>query len=185
MIDDIKQDAGARMKKSIVAFQDELSKVRTGRAHTSLLDQVMVSYYGSDVPLNQAANVGVSDARTLTVTPWDKALVPAIEKAIMTADLGLNPATTGTVIRVPLPPLTEQRRRDLVRIVRATAENARVAVRNVRRDALGDLKDLLKEKEIGEDEQRRGQEAVQKLTDENVAEIDHVLANKEADLLDV
>lgn len=185
MIDDIKKDAGERMKKSIGALHDNLAKIRTGRAHTSLLDQVVVSYYGSDVPLNQVANVGVADSRTLTVTPWEKTMVPTVEKAIMTADLGLNPATSGSTIRVPLPPLTEERRRDLVRVVRADAENARVAIRNIRRDALGDLKTLLKDKDISEDEERRGQEAVQKLTDQSVAEVDSTLAAKETDLLEI
>ncbi|HET6655992.1 MAG TPA: ribosome recycling factor [Gammaproteobacteria bacterium] len=185
MIDDIKKDAGDRMAKSIASFKDDLAKVRTGRAHTSLLDHVMVPYYGSDVPISQVANVGVADSRTLTVTPWEKNLVPTVEKAIMTADLGLNPATAGNVIRVPLPPLTEERRRDLVRVVRSEAEGARVAVRNIRRDALADVKSLLKDKDISEDEERRGQEAIQKLTDQFVGEVDKILANKEAELLEV
>jgi ribosome recycling factor len=145
----------------------------------------MVPYYGSDVPISQVANIGVADSRTLTVTPWEKNLVPAVEKAIMTADLGLNPATAGNVIRVPLPPLTEERRRDLVRVVRGEAEGARVAIRNIRRDALADLKSLLKDKDISEDEERRGQELIQKLTDQFVGEVDKILANKEAELLEV
>ncbi|HET7674895.1 MAG TPA: ribosome recycling factor [Gammaproteobacteria bacterium] len=184
-VNDIKKDAGERMKKSIATFRDDLAKVRTGRAHTSLLDHVMVSYYGSEVPISQAANISVADARTLTVTPWDKTLVPAIEKAIMTADLGLNPATAGTVIRVPLPPLNEERRRELVRVVRNEAEGARVAIRNIRRDALADLKGLLKDKQISEDDDRRAQDEVQKLTDRFIADVESVLADKEAELLEV
>jgi ribosome recycling factor len=185
MLDDIKKDASERMQKSVAAFTDELTKIRTGRAHTSLLDHVMVPYYGSDVPLNQVAGVGVADSRTLTVTPWEKTLVPVVEKAIMSADLGLNPATAGSVIRVPLPPLTEERRRDLVRVVRGEAENGRVAVRNIRRDALSDLKALLKDKDISEDEQRRGEEVIQKLTDDAVAEVDRRLSDKEVELMEV
>ncbi|HET8552019.1 MAG TPA: ribosome recycling factor [Gammaproteobacteria bacterium] len=185
MLDDIKKDAGDRMKKSIASYREDLAKVRTGRAHTSLLDHVMVPYYGNDVPINQVANVGVGDSRTLTVTPWEKNMVPVVEKAIMTADMGLNPATAGNVIRVPLPPLTEERRRELVRVVRGEAESARVAVRNIRRDALADLKSLLKDKDISEDDERRGQEEIQKLTDRAVADIDAILADKEAELLEV
>ncbi|HET7308136.1 MAG TPA: ribosome recycling factor [Gammaproteobacteria bacterium] len=185
MLEDIKKDAGDRMKKSIASYQEDLAKVRTGRAHTSLLDHVMVPYYGNDVPINQVANVGVGDSRTLTVTPWEKNMVPVVEKAIMIADMGLNPATAGNVIRVPLPPLTEERRRELVRVVRGEAEGARVAVRNIRRDALADLKSLLKDKDISEDDERRGQEEIQKLTDRAVADIDAILADKEAELLEV
>lgn len=185
MIDDIKQDAGGRMGKSIAAYRDDLAKVRTGRAHTSLLDHVTVAYYGSEVPLAQAANIAVADSRTLTVTPWDKSLVPTVEKAIMSADMGLNPVTAGNVIRVPLPPLTEERRRELVRVVRNEAEKTRVAIRNIRRDALGDLKTLLKEKEISEDDERRAQDDVQKLTDRFIADADAILADKEAELLEV
>jgi ribosome recycling factor len=183
MIDDIKKDAMERMGKSVEALQHELTKIRTGRAHPSLLDQVSVSYYGSEVPINQVANIAVEDARTLTVTPWEQAMVQAVDKAIRTSDLGLNPATAGNVIRVPLPPLTEERRRDMIRIVRHEAENARVAVRNIRRDANNDLKALVKEKLISEDDERRGQEIVQKLTDQHVKEIDEVLEAKEADLM--
>lgn len=185
MIEDIKKDADARMAKSVEALVQEFGKIRTGRAHTSLLDHITVSYYGSEVPLNQVANVTAEDARTLSITPWEKSMVGPIEKAIMTSDLGLNPATAGTVIRVPMPPLTEERRRDLVRVVRQEAEGARVAVRNIRRDANNDLKELLKEKEISEDDERRGQEAIQKLTDRYVAEIDKLLQGKEADLMEV
>jgi len=183
MINDIKKDATARMAKSIEAFREELAKLRTGRAHTSLLDHVRVDFYGSEVPINQAANVTVQDARTLVVAPWDKGMVQAIEKAIMSSDLGLNPATAGTVIRVPLPPLTEERRKDMIKVVRHEAENARVAIRNVRRDANGDLKELTKAKEITEDEERRAQDEIQKLTDKYVAEVEKVLAEKEKDLM--
>ena len=185
MIDDIKKDASDRMQKSVAALKQELTKIRTGRAHTSLLDHITVEYYGSQVPLNQAANVNVEDPRTLTVTPWEKDMVQPIEKAIMSSDLGLNPATAGTVIRVPLPPLTEERRKDLIRVVRQEAEGGRVAVRNIRRDALHDIKDLLKEKMIGEDEERRAETEVQALTDQNVAAIDKMLAEKEAELMEI
>ena len=179
------KDAGERMSKSVAALQTELTKIRTGRAHTSLLDHITVEYYGSQVPLNQAANVGVEDSRTLIVTPWEKDMVPAIEKAIMGSDLGLNPASAGTVIRVPLPPLTEERRKDMIRIVRQEAEGGRVAIRNVRRDAMHDVKELLKEKMIGEDEERRAEAEIQAITDKYVAQIDEVLAAKEADLMEI
>ena len=185
MIEDIKKDASKRMGKSVDSLRQELTKLRTGRAHTSLLDHITVPYYGSDVPLSQVATINVEDSRTLVVSPWEKNMVQPIEKAIMTSDLGLNPATAGTVIRVPLPPLTEERRKDMIRIVRAEAENGRVAVRNIRRDALGDLKELQKEKLIGSDEERRGQEEIQAITDKHVAEIDRVLAEKERDLMEV
>ncbi|MCB1865283.1 MAG: ribosome recycling factor [Chromatiales bacterium] len=185
MIDDIKNDASARMRKSLEALKAELAKLRAGRAHPSLLEHITVSYYGSEVPLNQAANVHVEDARTLAVSAWDKTMVQAIEKAIMTSDLGLNPATAGTVIRVPLPPLTEERRRELIKVVRHEGENARVAIRNIRRDANHGLKELVKEKLISEDDERRGQEIVQKLTDKHVAEVDEMLAAKEDDLMQV
>ncbi|HYQ90512.1 MAG TPA: ribosome recycling factor [Candidatus Competibacteraceae bacterium] len=185
MIEDIKKDAAARMAKSIDSLKHDLVKLRTGRAHTSLLDHITVSYYGSDVPLNQVASITVGDARTLVVTPWEKNLVPAIEKAILASDLGLNPATAGTVIRIPLPPLTEERRRDLIKLVRQEGENARVAVRNIRREANADLKELLKEKEITEDEERRAQEAIQKLTDKAIGDVDKVLAAKEAELMEI
>ena len=185
MLKEIMKDADVRMDKSVAAFQDELKKIRTGRAHTSLLDHVTVEYYGSDVPLNQVANVGVEDARTLTVTPWEKQMVPVVEKAIMTSDLGLSPATAGSVIRVPLPPLTEERRRDLVKVVRHEAEGARVAIRNLRRDAIHHIKDLLKEKEITEDEERRSEDDVQGLTDKHVAQVDQILSAKEDELMEV
>lgn len=185
MLNDIKKDARARMAKSVDSLRQVLTKLRTGRAHTSLLDHITVEYYGSQVPLSQVANVSVEDPRTLTVNPWDKSMVAPIEKAIMTSDLGLNPASAGTVIRVPLPPLTEERRRDMIRLVRQEAEGGRVAVRNVRRDALGDVKDLLKEKMIGEDEERRAHDEIQSITDKYIAEIDRVLAEKERDLMEV
>ena len=185
MLDEIKQDAGQRMAKSVASLQLELTKIRTGRAHTSLLDHITVEYYGSQVPLNQVSNVGVEDSRTLTVTPWEKDMVQAIEKAIMGSDLGLNPVSAGTVIRVPLPALTEERRKDMIRIVRHEAENGRIAIRNIRRDALHDIKDLLKEKMIGEDDERRAEGEIQVITDKYVAEIDQVLAVKEAELLEV
>ena len=185
MIDDIKKDAKIRMGKSVEALKQEFSKLRTGRAHTSLLDHITVSYYGSDVPLNQVANVAVEDSRTLTVTPWERNMVQPIEKAIISSDLGLNPATAGTVIRIPLPPLTEERRKDMVRVVRQEAEGARVAVRNIRRDANHHIKELLKEKEISEDDDRRGEDEIQKLTDKFIADIDELLANKESDLMSV
>lgn len=185
MIQDVKKDADARMKKSIESFKSELSKIRTGRAHTSLLDHVTVEYYGSQVPLSQVASISVEDARTLMVSPWEKQMVAVIEKAILTSDLGLNPATAGMAIRVPMPPLTEERRRDLVKVVRHEAENARVAIRNIRRDANNDLKSLLKDKDISEDEERRGQDDIQKLTDKYVAEVDQLLGVKEKELMEV
>ena len=185
VLKEIKKDAAERMAKSVAALKHELTKIRTGRAHTSLLDHITVDYYGAQSPLNQVANVGVEDSRTLIVTPWDKSMVPVIEKAIMTSDLGLNPATAGTVIRVPLPPLTEERRKDMIRVVRSEAEGGRIAIRNVRRDAIGDVKDLKKEKQIGEDEERRAEEEIQGITDKYIAEIDAVLAEKEAELLEI
>ncbi len=185
MIEDIKQDARTRMHKSIEAFQAELSKIRTGRAHPSLLNHVHVDYYGSEVPIGQAANITVEDARTLAVTPWDKSMVAVIEKAILTSDLGLNPSTAGNVIRVPMPPLTEERRKELVRVVRELAENARVAVRNIRRDANHDLKDLAKDKDISEDDEHRGQDLVQKVTDEAIEEVDSLLQHKEKELMEI
>ncbi len=185
MLDEIKKDAGDRMAKSVAALQQELTKIRTGRAHTSLLDHITVEYYGSQVPLNQVSNVGVEDSRTLTVTPWEKDLVQPIEKAIMNSDLGLNPASAGTVIRVPLPALTEERRKDMIRIVRQEAEGGRIAIRNIRRDALHDIKELLKEKMIGEDDERRAESDVQTITDKFVGQIDQNLADKESELMEV
>ena len=185
MIDDVKKDAAERMSKSVEALGHELAKIRTGRAHPSLLDHITVSYYGSEMPIRQVANVTAEDARTLAVTPWEKGMVQAVEKAILQSDLGLNPNTAGTVIRVPLPPLTEERRRDLIKVARHEAEQARVAVRNIRRDANGELKELVKEKMISEDDERRGQELVQKLTDQYIKEVDAVLAEKEQDLMSI
>jgi ribosome recycling factor len=185
VIEDIKKDAAVRMRKSVASFEQDLTKVRTGRAHTSLLDQITVEYYGSPVPLKQVANVNVEDSRTLSVVPWEKDMVQPIEKAIMSADLGLNPATAGTIIRVPLPPLTEDRRKDLIRLVRNQAEGARIAVRNIRRDALGDIKDLLKEKMIGEDDEHRAHDEIQNVTDKSVTDIDKILAVKESELMEI
>lgn len=185
MINDIKKDAETRMRKSVESLKSELAKLRTGRAHPSILDHVTVEYYGSEVPISQVANVTVEDARTLAITPWEKPMVSKVEKAIMTSDLGLNPSTAGTIIRVPMPALTEERRRDLIRVVKQEGENARVAVRNIRRDANSDIKGLLKEKEISEDEERRAQDDIQKLTDKYVVEIDQLLETKEKDLLEI
>ena len=185
MINDIKKNVTARMQKSVNTLKEALAKLRTGRANTSLLDHLRVSYYGSEVPLNQVANVTVGDARTLTIVPWEKTMIPVIEKAIMTSDLGLMPATAGIVIRVPMPQLTEERRREIVKLARQEAETARVAVRNVRRDAITELKALLKDKKVSEDQERRAQDDIQKLTDRHIAELDKILATKEAELLEV
>jgi ribosome recycling factor len=185
MINDVMQQADSRMHKSISALKEALTKIRTGRAHTSLLDHIMVPYYGSEVPLTQAANVAVADARTLTITPWEKPMVPVIEKAIMTSDLGLNPVTVGTLIRINLPSLTEERRRDLIKVVRGEREGARVAIRNIRRDANNDLKKLVKDKAISEDEERRAQDDIQKLTDKCIADVDKILEAKEAELMEI
>ncbi len=185
MIDDILKDAKVRMGKSIDSFKQELLKIRTGRAHPSILNQVMVSYYGTDTALSQVANIAVEDSRTLTVTPWEAPMVAAVEKAIINSDLGLNPSSAGLVIRIPLPPLTEERRRDLVKVVRKEAEGGRIAVRNIRRDANSEFKEALKEKMISEDEDRKGHDQVQKLTDQFVKEIDAILEDKEKDLMSV
>ncbi len=185
MLDEIKKDAGQRMAKSVASLKQELTKLRTGRAHTSLLDHITVEYYGSQVPLNQVSNVGVEDSRTLTVTPWEKQMVSVIEKAIMNSDLGLNPASAGVVIRVPLPALTEERRKDMIRIVRSEAEGGRIAIRNIRRDALHEVKELLKEKKIGEDDERRAEGEIQDITDKHVGQIDKVLADKESELMEI
>ena len=185
MISDIQQDASTRMGKSIEALKNEFSKIRTGRANPRLLDQISVSYYGSESPLSQVANVAVEDARTLTVTPWEKGMVQAIEKAIMASDLGLNPATSGSVIRIPLPPLTEERRRDLVKIVKHEAENSRISIRNIRRDANSEVKEALKEKLISEDDAHAGEDKIQKLTDQYIKEVEKLLEEKEADLLSI
>ncbi len=185
MINDIVKDANLRMNKSIDAFRHELSRIRTGRAHPGLLEHVIVNYYGSDVPLTQTSNVGVQDSRTLAVTPWDKNMVPDIEKAILNSDLGLNPVTAGGVIRVPLPPLTEERRRELAKVVRGEAESARVAVRNIRRDANHHLKELVKDKEITEDEEHRAESEIQKLTDAHIENVEKLLQEKEAELMEI
>lgn len=185
MIKEIQEDAGTRMGKSIEAMKQALSKIRTGRAHASLLDHIKVDYYGSEVPLAQAANITVEDSRTLMVSPWEKPMVQVIEKAIMKSNLGLNPNTAGTSIRIPMPPLTEERRKDMVRIVRAEAEATRVAIRNIRRDANSDFKELLKEKEISEDDERHAQDDIQKLTNHFVEEADKLLAAKEAELMEI
>jgi ribosome recycling factor len=185
MLQDILKDAQARMDKSVESFRLELAKIRTGRAHPSLLDHVHVDFYGTSTPIGRAANVTVEDARTLVVSAWDKGTVSAIERAILESDLGLNPQTAGTVIRIPLPPLTQERRRDLTKVVRAESEQAKVAVRNIRRDAISDLKELLKEKEISEDDERRGQDEVQKLTDSHVKKIDELTTGKEQEIMAV
>jgi ribosome recycling factor len=184
MIADIKKDADQRMQKAVAALKEEMKRLRTGRANAGLLEHVMVEYYGSNVPVKQTANITVEDARTIVVTPWDKKMVAAVEKAIINAGLGLNPVTAGSVIRVPLPPMTEERRKDLVKVVRHEAETGRVSVRNVRREALADLKELLKDKDITEDDERRGQEDVQKLTDRHIAQIDALLKDKEAEIME-
>ena len=183
MIDDIKQDTEERMGKALEALGHNFNKIRTGRAHPSLLDSIRLEYYGAETPLNQLANVNIEDARTLSVVAFDKSITPDIERAIMKSDLGLNPATAGEVIRIPMPVLTEETRKGYIKQARAEAESARVSVRNARRDALGTLKDLLKEKEISEDEERRAQEAVQKLTDAYVAKVESALTEKESDLM--
>jgi len=185
MINEVKNDAQTRMGKSIESFKGQLAKIRTGRAHPSLLDGIMVPYYGSNTPLRQVGNVSTEDSRTLTVTVFDGSLIKAVEKAIMGSNLGLNPMSAGTVIRIPLPPLTEERRKDLIKVVRGEAENSRVAIRNIRRDANGDLKTLEKDKDISEDEQRVGEENVQKITNDFVKQIDELLAAKEKELLEV
>lgn len=177
------KDAETRMRKSIDAYKSEIAKLRTGRAHPSILDHIRVDYYGNEMPLNQVANVNATDARTLTITPWEKGMVQAIEKAILNSDLGLNPATAGTVIRVPMPALNEERRKELIKVVRTEAENARVSIRNVRRDANTEFKELLKKKEMTEDEERRLTDEVQKLTDKIIAEVDQITAAKETDLM--
>jgi len=185
VIDDIKTEAEQRMKNSLDALGTHFNKIRTGRAHPSILDGLKVPYYGADTPLNQVANVNVEDARTLSLTVWDKSMIPEVERAIMKSDLGLNPATAGEVIRIPMPPLTEETRKGYIKQARGEAESARVSIRNARRDAMGMLKDLVKEKEISEDDERRGQEAVQKLTDGYIARVDSMLADKEADLMEI
>ena len=185
MIEEILEDADGRMDKTLKALRSELSKIRTGRAHPSLLEHVTVNYYGSLVPLNQAANISVLDARTLGVAPWDKNMVTDIEKAILNSDLGLNPVTAGSVMRVPLPALTQERRKELTRVVRSEAEKARVAIRNIRRDANHHLKEMLKEKMITEDEDRREEGTIQKMTDAHIRDIDQILQDKESELMEI
>lgn len=185
MIKDIKQDARERMEKSIDALRSQMAKIRTGRAHPSLLDSITVSYYGTETPLNQLANIGTEDSRTLTVTVYDRSAIQAVEKAILTSNLGLNPSSAGAVIRIPLPPLTEERRKDLIKLVRAEAEQGKVAIRNIRRDANSSIKALLKDKEISEDEDRQGQDDIQKVTDEFVKKIDELLERKEKELMEI
>jgi len=182
MLEDLKKDATQRMQKCVSAFKDQLKKMRTGRAHTSLIEHIKVDYYGSEMPLNQVANIATEDARTLTVSPWEKAMVPVIEKAIYKSDLG---NTAGQLIRINMPALTEERRRDIIKVVKAEAENARVAVRGVRREVMNELKEMLKEKLIAQDDDRRAQDDVQKLTDKHVAEIDQAMADKEKELMQV
>lgn len=185
MIADVKKSAEQKMKKTLETLKLDLGKVRTGRAHTGLLDHISVDYYGSQTPINQVATLSLLDARTIAVSPYEKRLAPAIEKAIRDSDLGLNPATVGEVVRVPMPALTEERRKDLIKVVRHEAENARVAIRNVRRDANQHLKELVKDKKISEDDERRGETDVQKLTDQHIGEVDKALQVKEAELMAV
>ncbi len=185
MIEDICKETKAKMEKTVAAIKQDLAKIRTGRAHPSLLDHIKVSYYGSEVPLTQVANVTTEDARTLAITPWERDMIAVIEKAIMESDLGINPMTAGTVIRVPLPSLTEERRRELIKVARHEAEQGRISIRNLRREANAELKEALKEKLITEDEERKGEERIQKLTDQYIAQIDQLLADKEKDLLSI
>ncbi len=184
MIDEIIKDARVRMGKSVASLGQEFDRIRTGRAHTSLLDHITVEYYGSEVPLSQVANISVDDSRTLSVTPWEKSMVSVVDKAIINSDLGLNPTTAGSVIRIPLPPLTEERRKELVKVVKHEAENCRVAIRNIRRDANHELKSMLKEKELSEDEERRGEDSIQKQTDEHIRRVESTLAEKEKELME-
>jgi ribosome recycling factor len=185
MLADIKMDARTRMNKSLDTLRHELAKIRTGRAHPSLLEHVHVDYYGSEVPIGQAASVAIEDARTLSVTPWDKSMVGPIEKAILASDLGLNPSTAGQVIRIPLPPLTEERRRDLVKVVHHEGENSKIAIRNIRRDANANVKELLKEKDISEDDERKAEQNIQEMTDLAVKKVDEIVAEKEQEILEI
>ena len=185
MLDDIKKDARERMTKCVQTFQADMRKLRTGRAHPSLIEHLKVDYYGNDTPLNQVANIAVEDGRTLVVSPWEKTMVQAIEKAIHKSDLGLNPMTAGTVIRIPMPALTEERRRDITKVLRQDAEGARVAVRNVRRDVMSDIKDLLKEKLVSQDDEKRAEGEIQKLTDQHIADIEKHLAAKEKEVMQI
>ena len=185
MLEEIKKDAISRMQKCVQVFQADLKKLRTGRAHPSLVENLKVDYYGSDVPLSQVANIAIEDARTIVFSPWEKTVVQAIEKAIFKSDLGLTPMTAGTVIRVPLPPLTEERRRDIIKVVKQDCENARVAVRNVRREVLADVKEAQKEKLISQDDERKAGDDIQKLTDKHIADIEQLMALKEKEILQV
>jgi ribosome recycling factor len=185
VINELKQDAEERMKKTVELLGLNFNKIRTGRAHPSLLDTIRVNYYGNETPLNQLANIGIEDSRTLTVTPWERSMVPEVEKAIMKSDLGLNPSTAGTVIRIPMPALTEETRKGYIKQARHEAEQSRVSIRNIRRDVLADCKELLKEKEISEDQERKAQDDIQKLTDRHIAEVDKALTAKEADLMEI
>lgn len=185
MLEELKQDAKERMAKSVEVLGQNFNKIRTGRAHPSLLDSIRIDYYGSETPLSQVANINIEDARTLSVTPWEKNLVPDIERAIMKSDLGLNPSTAGSVIRIPMPPLTEETRKGYIKQARQEAEHGRVAVRNIRRDVMADIKDLQKAKEISEDEERRAQDEVQKITDTHIAAMDAALVEKEKDLMEI
>lgn len=185
MINEILDDTEKRMNKSFASLEAAFAKIRTGRAHPSILDSVKVPYYGTDTPMNQLANIIVEDARTLLISPWEKQLIPEVEKAILRSDLGLNPSTSSDNIRLPMPPLTEENRKDLTRVAKTDAENARVAIRNIRRDANAHIKDLLKEKEISEDQERRGEEMIQKLTDKKIAQVDKALEEKENDLMEI
>ena len=185
MLDDLKKDARERMAKCVQSFQTDLKKLRTGRAHPSLIEHLRVDYYGSEVPLQQVASIAVEDGRTLVISPWEKAVVQSIEKAIFKSDLGLTPMTAGMVIRIPMPPLTEERRREITKMLKADAENARVAVRNVRRDVMNDVKDMLKEKLIPQDDERRAETDIQKLTDKHIADIEQLLAAKEKEVMQV
>ena len=185
MIDEIVEDANERMGKTLDSLQQAFAKIRTGRANPSLLDTVMLDYYGSPTPLNQVASISVEDARTLAVSPWEKPLIPEIEKAILKSDIGITPISTGDVIRVPLPPLTEENRRDLVKIAKSESENGRIAIRNIRRDAIADVRELVKEKEASEDDARRAEDRIQGVTDARVAQVDAALAVKESDLMEI
>ena len=185
MLEDLKKDARERMAKCVAAFQADLKKLRTGRAHPSLIEHLKVDYYGSEVPLQQVASIAVEDGRTLVISPWEKSVVQAVEKAIFKSDLGLTPMTAGTVIRVPMPPLTEERRREITKLLKAEAENARVAVRNVRRDVMNDVKEMLREKLVSQDDERRAETEIQKLTDKHVADIEQLLAAKEKEVMQV
>jgi ribosome recycling factor len=185
MLDDIKKDARERMTKCVQTFQNDMKKLRTGRAHPSLIEHLKVDYYGNDTPLNQVANIAVEDGRTLVVSPWEKSMVQPIEKAIHKSDLGLNPMTAGMVIRIPMPALTEERRRDITKVLRQDAEGARVAVRNVRRDVMSDIKDLLKEKLVSQDDEKRAEVEIQKLTDKHIADIEQALQSKEKEVMQI